>query len=280
MLHRIAQTVTNSSSIRRLNWGQRSLGFGSAGTSFASLMSCCSTPLKMVYRLECPNERQPNCHSTLLRQRVELWPPPMIVRALGLFRQRAGAIHRTSGEFKLAARGFLLLTAPISSVPTDASHTASAAMLGQLSRRTGSSILLRLLTETGQDGLPLAIIIVEQLSALCAGHKQAHTNKVLLLALASLANAAIFVKKSVVSASLHLSARISSVCDQRCPASPIFPSSKVDNASNSSLETRKTQGPSSDPCRSSAILRTAALVSVPTKMFSKVQNFTGSNALA
>ena len=51
--------------------------------------------------------------------------------ALELFKQTAGAIHRSTGEFKLAARGFLPLTAPISSVPTESSHTARAAMLGQ-----------------------------------------------------------------------------------------------------------------------------------------------------
>ena len=65
-----------------------------------------------------------------------LWPRPDAVRALELFKQTAGAIHRSTGEFKLAALLFLLLTAPTSSVPTDASHTARAAMLGQFTRRS------------------------------------------------------------------------------------------------------------------------------------------------
>ena len=61
-----------------------------------------------------------------------LWPRPDAVRALELFKQTAGAIHRSTGEFKLAPSLFLPLTALTSSVPTESSHTARAARLGQL----------------------------------------------------------------------------------------------------------------------------------------------------
>ena len=45
---------------------------------------------------------------------------------------KAESIHRSSGEFKLAALGFLLRIAHVSSVLTESSRTARAAMLGQL----------------------------------------------------------------------------------------------------------------------------------------------------